>query len=227
MMTNKIYAIAILLLSVSFVACAQKKTKMTNKTTTEKKETVVTTLPTTEKNIDVITLGAGCFWCVEAVFQGLNGVTKVVSGYSGGLVANPTYEQICGKETGHAEVCQVFYDTTKIKLPEILEVYWQTHDPTTIDQQGADRGPQYRSVIFYHNNTQKEICTDYKQALDSSGAFRSPIVTAIESFSNFYKAEEYHQNYYKNNPEQGYCRYVIQPKVEKFQKVFKDKAKKE
>jgi peptide-methionine (S)-S-oxide reductase len=213
-----------LLISISLLSCAQKKAKQTNKKTEIIKQTK---MPELEKNMEVITLGAGCFWCVEAVFQGLNGVQKVVSGYSGGHVENPTYEQICNKNTGHAEVCQLYYDTTKITLPEILEVYWQTHDPTTIDQQGADRGPQYRSVIFYHNEKQKQISETYKVALDSSGAYNNTIVTAIEAFSNFYKAEDYHQNYYKNNPEQGYCRFVIQPKIEKFIKVFKDKVKKD
>jgi peptide-methionine (S)-S-oxide reductase len=176
-------------------------------------------------NIENITLGAGCFWCVEAVFQQLKGVEKVVSGYSGGHIVNPTYEEICGKLTGHAEVCKLYYDPTIISLPEILEVYWQTHDPTTIDQQGADKGPQYRSVIFYTSEEQKNICEAYKIQLDNSGIFKQKIVTAIEAFTNFYIAENYHQNYYNNNASQSYCQYVVRPKVEKFNKLFGDKKK--
>ncbi len=183
--------------------------------------------PKTARQLDTITLGAGCFWCVEAVFQQLKGVEQVVSGYSGGHIENPTYEQVCDKTTGHAEVCQLYYDPAVISIDEILEVYWQTHDPTTLNRQGNDAGPQYRSVIFYHNNTQKEKAEYYKTQLDGSGAFRAPIVTTIEPFTNFYAAENYHQNYYRNNPNQGYCTYVIQPKVEKFRKVFKDKLKKD
>jgi peptide-methionine (S)-S-oxide reductase len=206
----------------SLISCAQRKVKQD----TGPEKTVITKQPEMDKNIEVITLGAGCFWCVEAVFQQLNGVQKVVSGYSGGHVENPSYEEVCSKESGHAEVCQIFYDTTTITLPEILEVYWKTHDPTTMNQQGADRGPQYRSVIFYHNEKQKEIASEIKNELDSSGAYSSKIITAIEPYTNFYSAESYHQNYYKNNPNAGYCQYVIQPKLEKFNKVFKDKLRK-
>ncbi|MBL7728071.1 MAG: peptide-methionine (S)-S-oxide reductase MsrA, partial [Dinghuibacter sp.] len=133
--------------------------------------------PKTARQLDTITLGAGCFWCVEAVFQQLKGVEQVVSGYSGGHIENPTYEQVCDKTTGHAEVCQLYYDPAVISIDEILEVYWQTHDPTTLNRQGNDAGPQYRSVIFYHNNTQKEKAEYYKTQLDGSGAFRAPIVT--------------------------------------------------
>jgi peptide-methionine (S)-S-oxide reductase len=175
---------------------------------------------------DTATLGAGCFWCVEAVFQQLDGVLKVSSGYTGGHVPNPTYEQVCNKTTGHVEVCQVIYDPAKISFDELLEVFWKTHDPTTPDQQGNDKGPQYRSAIFYHDEEQKQKAEGYKAELDESGAFRNKIVTTIEPLKAYYEAENYHQNYFNNNGDQMYCRYVIQPKVEKFEKVFKDRLKK-
>lgn len=175
---------------------------------------------------DTATLGAGCFWCVEAVFQQLNGVLKVTSGYSGGTVANPTYEQVCQKNTGHAEVIRVVFDPTVISFDELLEVFWQTHDPTTLNRQGNDVGPQYRSVVFYHNAEQKAKAEEYKASLNKSGAFSAPVITEISPFKNFYEAEDYHQNYYLNNGSQPYCYYVIRPKMEKFEKVFKDKMKK-
>lgn len=174
---------------------------------------------------DTATFGTGCFWCTEAIFQELEGVLKVTSGYSGGHVANPTYEQVCEKTTGHAEVCQVIYDPTKITYDELLEVFWKTHDPTTLNRQGNDVGPQYRSVVFYHNGDQQKKAAHYKEALDKSGAFGGPIVTAIESYKNFYSAEQYHQNYYNSNGSQPYCYYVIRPKLEKFEKVFKGKLR--
>jgi peptide-methionine (S)-S-oxide reductase len=175
--------------------------------------------------METITLGAGCFWCVEAVFQQLNGVVKVESGYAGGHITNPTYEQICTKTTGHVEVVQVTYDNTIVSLEEVLEVYWLTHDPTTLNQQGADVGPQYRSVIFYHNETQQKIAEDIKLLIDSSGAYTKPIVTTIEAFNNYYTAELYHQNYYENNSNQSYCYYVVKPKMDKFRKIFAHLAK--
>jgi peptide-methionine (S)-S-oxide reductase len=174
---------------------------------------------------DTATFGTGCFWCTEAIFQELKGVLKVTSGYSGGHVANPTYEEVCSKTTGHAEVCQVVFDPSKISFDELLEVFWQTHDPTTLNRQGNDAGPQYRSVIFYHNEEQKQKAEHYKTALDKSGAFNSPIVTAIEPYKNFYTAENYHQNYYNNNGSQPYCHFVIRPKLEKFEKAFKNKLR--
>lgn len=175
---------------------------------------------------DTATFGEGCFWCTEAFFQRLKGVYKVVSGYGGGHVENPTYEQVCDHTTGHAELAQIIYDPSVITYDELLKVFWKTHDPTTIDQQGNDVGPQYRSVIFYMNNEQRDKAEKYKAELDKSGAWDKPIVTAIEPFKNFYPAEQYHQNYYNDNPNQGYCRFVIAPKVEKFEKVFKDLLKK-
>jgi len=174
---------------------------------------------------DTATFGTGCFWCTEAVFQELEGVLKVISGYSGGHVANPSYEQVCEKTTGHAEVCQIIYDPSKISYDELLEVFWKTHDPTTLNRQGNDVGPQYRSVVFYHNSDQQQKATHYKEELNKTGAFSSPIVTAIEPYKNFYSAENYHQNYYNSNGSQPYCYYVIKPKLEKFEKVFKSKLK--
>ena len=181
---------------------------------------------TTDANTAVATFANGCFWCTEAIFQQLEGVKKVTSGYSGGHVAKPTYEQVCEKNTGHAEALQIVYDPTVISFDELLEVFWKTHDPTTLNRQGNDVGPQYRSVIFYHDDTQKEKAEAYKTELDKSGAWSNPIVTAIEPFKNFYVAENYHQNYFKLNGKAPYCQYVIRPKLEKFEKIFKDKLKK-
>jgi peptide-methionine (S)-S-oxide reductase len=175
---------------------------------------------------DTATFGAGCFWCVEAVFQQLNGVLKVSSGYSGGHVANPTYEQVCAKNTGHAEVTRIVFDPSVITYDELLEVFWKTHDPTTLNRQGNDAGPQYRSVVFYHNAVQKEKAEFYKAELSKSGAYKNQVITEIAPLSNFYVAEDYHQNYYLNNGAQPYCYFVIRPKMEKFEKVFKDKMKK-
>jgi peptide-methionine (S)-S-oxide reductase len=171
------------------------------------------------------TFGAGCFWCTEAVFQQLKGVHSVVSGYSGGSVKGPTYRQVCTGTTGHAEAVQVTYDPAVISYEELLEVFWQTHDPTTRDRQGNDVGPQYRSVIFYHNDEQKRLAEHYKQKLDAAGLFAGPIVTEIVPFTEFYRAETYHQNYFAENGGQPYCRAIIRPKVDKVKKVFQDKLK--
>lgn len=178
------------------------------------------------KNLDTATFGGGCFWCVEAVYQQLNGVLSVASGYAGGQRANPTYEQVCSGATGHAEVVQIVYDTTKISFDELLQVFWTVHDPTTLNRQGADVGTQYRSVVFYHNDHQKETTQTYIEKLNAEHAFNNPVVTEVSPFTAFYKAEEYHQNYYNENQNQPYCSLVIQPKVEKFKKVFGDKLKK-
>jgi peptide-methionine (S)-S-oxide reductase len=175
---------------------------------------------------EIATFGAGCFWCVEVIFQNLEGVTKVVSGYSGGKVENPTYKQVCEGNTGHAEVVQIHYDPKKISYESLLEVFWKTHDPTTLNRQGNDVGTQYRSVIFYHNAKQKELAEYYLKKLDESGAFDQPVVTEIEPFKSFYEAEDYHQNFYDLNPQVPYCKFVIEPKLEKFKKVFHDKLKK-
>lgn len=208
---------------LSIIACAQKQTVPITNMDSEKMST--TNLDTT--TLDTATFGAGCFWCVEAVFQQLNGVISVYSGYTGGQTENPTYKEVCSGTTGHAEVAQIVYDTSKISFDELLEVFWQTHDPTTLNRQGADEGTQYRSAIFYHNQKQKETAEKYKKELNASGAWDKPIVTEIASLTAFYKAEDYHQNYYNQNGEQQYCKYVIRPKIEKFQKVFKDKLKKQ
>ena len=177
-------------------------------------------------DLEKATFGSGCFWCTEAIFENLNGVHSVVSGYAGGLVLNPTYEEVCAGTTGHAEVTQITYDPSVITYDELLEVFWKTHDPTTLNRQGNDAGPQYRSVIFYHNDEQKKLAEKYKAELDKSGAWDKPIVTEISPLTNYFPAEDYHQDYYNNNPNQGYCAFVIGPKLEKFRKVFKDKLKK-
>jgi peptide-methionine (S)-S-oxide reductase len=178
-------------------------------------------------NLKVATFGAGCFWCVEAVFQELEGVDKVVSGYSGGHVENPTYQQVCTANTGHAEVCQIQYDPEKIGFENLLEVFWKTHDPTTRNRQGNDVGPQYRSVIFYHDAEQKRLAESYKAKLEAAGIWSKPIVTEIVPFTKFWPAEDYHQNYYGNNPAQGYCAFVITPKLDKFRKVFSGNLKRQ
>jgi len=175
---------------------------------------------------EMATFGAGCFWCVEAVFQSLSGVKKVISGYSGGYVKDPTYRQVCEGTTGHAEVCQIYFDSDVISFEELLEIFWSTHDPTTLNRQGNDIGTQYRSAIFYHSESQKSLAEEYKLALDESKAFQNPIVTEIVPFATFYEAEDYHQEYYDLNPNQPYCTYVIKPKMEKLHKVFADKLKK-
>ena len=179
----------------------------------------------TESKKSIATLGNGCFWCTEAIFQQLNGVIKVASGYSGGHVPNPSYEQVCNKDTGHAECLHIEFDPAIISFEELLEVFWKTHDPTTLNQQGGDIGPQYRSVIFYHNEEQKDISEKYKEQLEKSGIFSKPIVTAIEPFTLFYPAEDYHRNYYIGHGSQGYCQLVIRPKLEKFRKTFSEKLK--
>jgi peptide-methionine (S)-S-oxide reductase len=177
--------------------------------------------------LDTATFGTGCFWCTEAVFQQLEGVIKVISGYSGGQVNDPTYKQICTGTTGHAECLQVAYDSAVISFDDLLAVFWQVHDPTTLNRQGGDVGTQYRSVIFYHNDSQKETAQKYKQELDASGAYSNPIVTTLEPLAKFYPAEDYHQNYYNDNKNNNpYCAVVIKPKLEKFQKVFGNKLKK-
>lgn len=177
------------------------------------------------ENTKLATFGGGCFWCVEAVFQRLDGVVSVKSGYSGGMVKDPTYEQICTGKTGHAEVCQVRFDPEKIGFDELLEVFFNTHDPTTKDRQGNDVGTQYRSVVFYHDDKQKQQTEQFIKKLNASDAFKDPIVTEVSPLGEFYAAEKYHQNYFNLNPKQGYCRFVIQPKVEKLKKNFKEKLK--
>ena len=217
--------IFLLVLSANtIVSCAQQQNKTDNtmdttKQITEHKQQAALTNP------DTATFGAGCFWCVEAQLLMLDGVISVTSGFSGGTTKNPSYKEVCTGTTGHAEVVQVAYDTAKISYDELLQAFWQTHDPTQLNRQGNDLGTQYRSVIFYHNDEQKQLAEKYKAELDKSGAWDKPIVTEISPFTVFYKAEDYHQDYYELNGSEPYCQYVIQPKVEKFKKVFEKKLK--
>ncbi len=205
-------------MGISLISCGQKKVK-------DKKN--METQNEIKPGTGVATLGAGCFWCVEAIYQQLEGVIKVESGYSGGHVKNPTYKEVCTGETGHAEVVQITYDTSKVSFEGLLEVFFKTHDPTTLNRQGNDIGTQYRSSVFYHDARQKQIAEEIIKAVDASGAYPARIVTTIEPFETFYVAEDYHQNYFNENGEQPYCRMVVKPKVEKFQKVFKDRLKKQ
>jgi len=177
------------------------------------------------ENKEIAILGAGCFWCVEAVFSELKGVESVTPGYTGGNTDNPTYKDICTGTTNHAEVAKIIFDSSVISFDELLEVFWKTHDPTTLNRQGADQGTQYRSVIFYTSENQKEKATRYKNKLNELKTWDNPVVTEITELGKFYPAENYHNDYYKNNPDQGYCRMVIQPKVEKFRKAFEAKLK--
>lgn len=231
----RINLILILTFVISTAAACQPKNAAETANSDVAKEKVVFTIAKEKNNntmsdttnqFDTATLGAGCFWCVEAIFQDLKGVKSVASGYSGGFIKNPAYREVCNGTTGHAEVAQIVYDPSILSFDELLEVFWQTHDPTTLNQQGADKGTQYRSAIFYHNNEQKQLAEAYKQKLNEAKVFSNPIVTEIAELKEFYKAEDYHQNYFNENGEQGYCRMVIQPKVDKFKKVFKDKLKK-
>ena len=214
-MKNKV----LFLLSVAFYfqsSCSQQDLH-------EKNKANMTAMPS---QIDTATFGAGCYWCVEAIFQRLNGVISVESGFSGGHIKNPTYREVCTGTTGHAEVCRIQYDPQVIGYDELLEVFWKTHDPTTLNRQGNDAGTQYRSVIFYHNEQQKILASEYKDKLEKAGIWNDPIVTEIVPFEAFYKAKNDHQNYYNQNTSQPYCTFVITPKIEKFEKVFRDKIKK-
>ena len=178
-----------------------------------------------QNKYEVATFGAGCFWCTEAVFQRLKGVIKVESGYSGGTVPNPSYDEVCNGKTGHAECSQITFDPAIISYAELLEVFWKTHDPTQFNRQGADVGTQYRSVIFYHNEGQKKLAENYKNELEKAKIWDKPIVTEISQFKTFYIAEDYHQNYYNQHSGKPYCSFVITPKLEKFEKLFANKLK--
>ncbi|MCF8345964.1 MAG: peptide-methionine (S)-S-oxide reductase MsrA [Bacteroidales bacterium] len=178
-----------------------------------------------ENKSEVATFASGCFWCTEAIFNRVKGVVSVVSGYSGGEVVNPSYKEVCNGNTGHAEAIQVTFNPDEVSYVELLEIFFKTHDPTTLNRQGADVGTQYRSAIFYHTPSQHEQAVAIIDALNSEKIWKDPIVTEVTAFSNFYPAEDYHQEYFDNNGNQGYCRMVIQPKVEKFEKVFRDKLK--
>jgi peptide-methionine (S)-S-oxide reductase len=177
------------------------------------------------KHLSVATLGAGCFWCVETQLMQLQGVDTVISGFSGGSTENPTYKEVCTGSTGHAEVCQVYFDSTKISFSDLLKAFFVTHDPTQLNRQGNDEGTQYRSAIFYHDEKQKTEALQIIEALNAEKVYENPIVTEVTAFSKFYPTEDYHQNYYNANPDQAYCAYVIKPKKDKFEKVFKDRLK--
>ena len=206
------------LIAVFFISCS-----FTNKE--ESKVNKVSMDKITSSNLDTAVFGAGCFWCTEAIFEELKGVQSVEAGYAGGTVENPSYEQVCSGTTGHAEVARIIFDPSVMSYEDLLEVFWTTHDPTTLNRQGADVGEQYRSVIFYLNDKQKESAEKSKKDV-ARQIWDDPIVTSIEPLKNFYKAEDYHQDYYDNNPTKGYCQYVINPKLEKFRKKFKEKLKK-
>jgi peptide-methionine (S)-S-oxide reductase len=179
-------------------------------------------METEDQSYETITLGAGCFWCVEAIFEQVDGVVSVTSGYSGGRISNPTYREVTSGRTGHAEVIHVVYNPAVIPFARLLEIFFMTHDPTTLNRQGADVGTQYRSAIFYHNEEQKKIADEVRTILEKEKIWNDPIVTEITAFEAFYKAEDYHQEYYRNNSNQGYCRMVIAPKLEKFEKLFRE-----
>lgn len=215
--------IAPLLISLISLFSCQSITNQTQKENTTKMEQ--STSSSGNENYEVATLGGGCFWCMEAVYQDLKGVIKVESGYSGGKIKNPTYKEVCSGLTGHAEVTQITFDPKIISYDDILTVFWHVHNPTTLNRQGNDAGTQYRSVIFYHDPIQKQIAEKSMLKASAEKIWPDPIVTQIDAFTAFYKAEAYHQNYFKSNPDQPYCVYVVSPKVEKFRKEFKDKLK--
>ena len=211
----------LVLAAMMLTSCAQK--------TSDSKTKVKSKTPVMSENakLDTITLAGGCFWCVEAIYQRLNGVVSVTSGYSGGHVKNPAYREVCNGTTGHAEAVQIVYDQNVVSLTEVLQVFFKVHDPTTLNKQGNDEGTQYRSAVFFRNEEQHKTALEVKGGLDKSGAFNAPIVTEITPFTNFYKAEDYHQDYYNlNKNSNSYCQFVIVPKVEKFEAYFKDKLKK-
>jgi peptide-methionine (S)-S-oxide reductase len=214
---KKIIGILLALLSVS---CQSKEKEVTLPKIKEPIKMDV------QKGMEVATFAGGCFWCTEAVFLELDGVETVVSGYIGGKTINPTYKDICTGETGHAEAIQITFDPKKVSFGELLEIFFATHDPTTLNRQGNDFGTQYRSEIFYHNEVQKKLSEDYIALMTSENTFGKPIMTKVTAAPKFYEAEEYHQNYYSQNKTQGYCSYVITPKIEKLKKVYKDKLKK-
>ncbi len=214
-MRNKLYVLLIIVFGINYLfSCNSNRTISSDKSSIMQKE-----------NLDTATFGAGCFWCVEAIFSELNGVESVVPGYSNGYVDNPDYKMVCTGNTGYAEVCQIVYNPKVISFEELLEVFWTTHDPTTLNRQGNDVGTQYRSAVFYHNDEQKRIALDSKANV-ATKIWSGDIVTEISPVKNFYLAEEYHNDYFANNADQGYCRIVIEPKVLKFRKLFKDKLKK-
>ena len=190
----------------------------------QNKEKIMSKKKDMEK-LDTAVFGSGCFWCTEAIFEEVKGVKKAESGYAGGEVSNPTYREVCSGATGHAEVVRVLYDPEEVGFEELLEIFWKTHNPTTLNRQGADVGTQYRSVIYYTSENQKQIAERIKKELDESGAWDNPIVTEIVPLDKFYPAEEHHQDYFEKNPYEGYCQFVIGPKMKKFRKVFQEQLK--
>lgn len=219
-MKSKIKTILIFAtIGINLIGCAPNK-KETNTSTTTQQNKIMNI-----ENQDTVTIAGGCFWCVEAVYDQLKGVEKVTSGYSGGVIKNPAYREVCMGTTGHAEVIQIVYNTNEVSFKDILEVFFTVHDPTTLNRQGADVGTQYRSAIFYHNDEQKTIAEDIIKRLNESGAFNNKIVTEVSPFTVFYPAENYHQDYYAQHGSESYCQMVVRPKVEKFKKAFHDKLK--
>jgi len=215
-------ALMLTFLSIQFCACAQNDNYEKSKTFHEMTNT---TPDSKEHKTEIATFAAGCFWCVEAQFQQLDGVEKVESGYTGGTVPNPNYHQVGTGTTGHAEAVNIYYDPSKVSYDELLAAFWTAHDPTQLNRQGHDVGTQYRSAIFYHNEEQHKKAEEYKRKLNEEHAYNGPVVTEIAPYTKFYKAEDYHQNYYNENGDQPYCVFVVKPKLDKFKKVFKDKLK--
>ncbi len=214
------------LMIVALSSCAQQTNNTTPMDSATSKKDTSSQLPAPGSQLDTATFGAGCFWCVEAQFQMLEGVVKVESGFSGGHVKNPSYKEVCMGTTGHAEVCNIYYDPKKITYDELLQAFWKSHDPTQLNRQGNDIGTQYRSVIYYHNENQKKLAELYKKKLNDEKVYDNTVVTEVSPYSVFYKAEDYHQNYFNQNGNESYCQFVVQPKVEKFKKVFAGKLKK-
>jgi peptide-methionine (S)-S-oxide reductase len=213
---KKVIGVFLALLPFSF--CAKEKNIMVPKSIETKNMEI-------QNGKEVATFAGGCFWCTEAVFLELDGVSKVVSGYIGGHTVNPKYNEVCDGETGHAEAIEITFDPSKIGFGELLEIFFATHDPTTLNRQGNDVGTQYRSEIFYHNAAQKQLSEDYMALMTTENTFGKPIVTKISPATQFYVAEDYHQNYYNQNKTQGYCSYVITPKIDKLKKIYQDKLK--
>jgi peptide-methionine (S)-S-oxide reductase len=222
-MLKSLFKKMLLLAPFSFTACAQKADISHSATFAEMNKKQADNKMSNKT--ETATFAAGCFWCVEAQFQQLNGVLKVESGYTGGHVANPTYKEVCSGTTGHAEACDITYDPSIISYDELLAAFFTSHDPTQLNRQGNDIGTQYRSGIYYHNAGQKEKAEYYIKKLNEEKAYNSPVVTEVKPYGTFYKAEDYHQNYYNQNGEEGYCRMIIKPKLDKFQKVFAGKLK--
>lgn len=223
---NSFIKLGVLLLMCPFAACAQKETDISHTQTFKEMNQKESTAITGNNKRDTATFAAGCFWCVEAQFQQLDGVDTVVSGFTGGHTKNPSYKEVCTGTTGHAEACNIIYDPSKISYDELLAAFFTAHDPTQLNRQGEDIGTQYRSAIFYHNAAQQQKAEYYIARLNEEKAYPNPIVTEVKPYTVFYKAEDYHNNYYNLHGDQPYCQLVIKPKLDKFEKVFKDKLKK-